>query len=55
MFPLMGVILFMVYRVAMKSQDFHMRRDRYILKIPIIGVLNENRFWPILLGLCLCC
>ncbi len=42
MFPLMGVILFMVYRVAMKSQDFHMRRDRYILKIPIIGVLNEK-------------
>ena len=42
MFPLIGVGLFLVYKVAMKSSEFHLRRDGYILKIPIMGVLSEK-------------
>ena len=42
MFPLMGVGLFMAYKIAMKSPKFHFRRDGYVLKIPIMGVLSEK-------------
>lgn len=41
-FPILLGIGFMAYKMAMNSADFRFRRDSFILKIPIVGVLTEK-------------
>ncbi len=41
-FPIILVALFFGYSVGMKNPDFRLKRDKLMLKIPILGVLSEK-------------
>jgi len=42
MFPITVGGLFFVYSIGVKNENFRYKKDKYILKIPIVGVLNEK-------------
>lgn len=41
-FPILAVILYFAYKAGMANENFHYKRDNFLIKIPIIGRLSEK-------------
>lgn len=41
-FPILVVILYFAYKAGMANENFHYKRDKFLIKIPIMGRLTEK-------------